>query len=120
MRNIFIGAAAIAALAGSAALFAATGENVVRRSVTVHYTDLNVNSADGAKALYSRLKSAARQACGSEPGRDLASLSDFNGCRADALSLAVADVGSRTLTALHRASVSSLELARFDSVVTVR
>ena len=29
MRNIFIGVTAIVALAGSAALFAATGENVV-------------------------------------------------------------------------------------------
>lgn len=120
MRNIFIGVTAIVALAGSAALFAATGENVVQRSVTVHYKDLNLNSADGAKALYSRLRSAAKQACGPEPGRDLASRSDFNGCRADALSLAVAHVGSRMLTALHRASVSPLELARFDSVVTVR
>ncbi len=120
MKHIFIGAAAIAALAGSASLFAHTSENSVQRAVAVHYDDLNANSAEGAKALYSRLRSAARSACGTEPGRDLDSRSDFNGCRADALSLAVADVGSRTLTALHRSSVSPLELARFDSAVKSR
>lgn len=120
MKHIFIGAAAIAALAGSASLFADASGNVVQRSVAVHYGDLNADSADGAQALYARLRSAAKSACGTEPERDLASRSDFNACRADALSLAVVDVSSRTLTALHRSSVSPLELARFDSVVTAR
>lgn len=121
MKSIFIGAAAIAALAGSVALFAGTPDgNVARRSVAVHYQDLNVNSDVGAQRLYARLKSAARRACGEHPDRDLAAISDYNRCRADALSAAVADVGSRALTALHRSSVSRLELARFDSVVTAR
>lgn len=120
MKNMLIGAAALAAFAGSAVLFAATGGNVVQRSVTVNYADLNADSAEGAKILYSRLKHAATKACGTEPGRDLASRSDFNACRADALSVAVTQVGSRTLTALHRSSVSPLELARFDSATTAR
>ncbi|MBV6424589.1 MAG: hypothetical protein NAOJABEB_02402 [Steroidobacteraceae bacterium] len=122
MKSIFIGAAALAALAGSATLFAGTdaGNNVVQRSVTVHYQDLNADSQAGAERLYARLKAAARRACGSESGRDLAAVSDYNHCRADALSTAVARVGSRTLTALHRTKVSPLELARFDSAVSAR
>ena len=120
MRNIFIGAAAIAALAGSAALFAATDANSVQHSVAVRYAGLNANSTEGASALYARLRSAATAACGTAPGRGLAAVSDFNACRSDALSEAVARVGSRTLTALHRSSVSPLELARFDSAAKVR
>lgn len=121
MKAIFIGAAAIAAFAGSATIFAGTDDsNVVQRSVAVHYQDLDANSAAGAEHLYARLKAAARRACGSENGRDLAAVMDYNHCRADALSLAVAQVGSRTLTALHRTRVSPLELARFDSVVISR
>ncbi|MGE0580549.1 MAG: UrcA family protein [Steroidobacteraceae bacterium] len=120
MRNIFIGAATIAALTCSAALFAATNDNTVHRSVEVHYTDMNANTADGARALYARLRSAAKAACGTAPGSDLASRSDFNACRSEALSVAVAKVGSRNLTALHRSSVSPLELARFDDAVKSR
>ncbi len=86
MRNIFIGAAAIAALAGSAALFAATDANSVQHSVAVRYAGLNANSTEGASALYARLRSAAKAACGTAPGRGLAAVSDFNACRSDALS----------------------------------
>ncbi len=120
MRNIFIGAAALAALAGSAVLHAATGANTVQHSVAVHFNGRSADSADGAKALYARLRAAAKTACGTDPGRDLDARTDFNACRADALSAAVAEVGSRTLTALHRSSVSPLELARFDSVAKTR
>jgi UrcA family protein len=120
MRKVIIGAAAIAAVVGSAALFAATGENMVQRSVAVHYDGHSADSTAGARVLYTRLRAAANKACGTEPGRDLASRTDFNACRADALSVAVANVGSRTLTALHRSSVSPLDLARFDSAVKSR
>lgn len=121
MKSIFIGAAAVAALAGNVALFAGIPDhNVVQRSVAVHYQDLEADSRAGAERLYARLKSAARRACGGAPERGLAAVSDYNRCRADALSAAVADVGSRTLTALHRSSISRLELARFDSAMAAR
>ncbi|MGD9599399.1 MAG: UrcA family protein [Steroidobacteraceae bacterium] len=90
--------------------------NVVRRSVAVHYLVLDANTKAGALRLYGRLKSAARRACGTASGRGLAAIRDFNRCRADALSAAVVDVGSRTLAAVHRSRASPLALARFDGV----
>lgn len=94
--------------------------NVVRRSVAVHYLALDTNTKAGALRLYGRLKSAARRACGTASGRGLAAIRDFNRCRADALSAAIADVGSRTLAALHRSRTSPLELARFDHMLKSR
>ncbi|GMU70007.1 MAG: hypothetical protein AMXMBFR37_23390 [Steroidobacteraceae bacterium] len=120
MKNLILGAAAIAAFACSATVFADFGDNVTVHKVYVHYSDLNANSAQGAEALYARLKSAAKTACGGEPGRGLDAFADFRQCRSDALSQAVADVGSRTLTALHRTHLPPLELARFDGLVSVR
>jgi UrcA family protein len=120
MKQIIFGTAAIAALACSAAVFASTDGLLAVREVPVHYSDLNVNSSQGAANLYARLRSAARTACGSEPGSSLRERADFSNCRADALSQAVADVNSRALTALHRTQISPLELARFDNAFTAR
>lgn len=94
--------------------------NSVRRTVEVHYLVRRANSKAGATRLYERLKSAARRACGTASGRALAEISDFNRCRVDALSAAIADVGSRTLTALHRSRASALELARFEDMLKNR
>lgn len=94
--------------------------NVVRRSVAVHYLALDANTKAGALRLYGRLKSAARRACGTASGRGLEAIRDFNRCRADALSAAVVDVGSRTLAAVHRSRASPLALARFDDVLMNR
>lgn len=120
MKAIFFGAAALAALACSATVFAEPGSNADVRSVAVRYADVNANSSQGAETLYARLKAAAKSACGTAPGLDLASRHDFNTCRADALGRAVSDVNSRALTALHRSSMSPIELARFDSALIAR
>ncbi|MBX3695630.1 MAG: UrcA family protein, partial [Steroidobacteraceae bacterium] len=93
MKNLIFSAAAIAALACSATVFADFGDNVAVHKVYVHYSDLNANSAQGAEALYARLKSAAKTACGTDPGRSLDAIVDFRQCRSDALSKAVTDVG---------------------------
>ncbi len=93
---------------------------VVQRSVAVHYLRSSVNTEWGAQRLYGRLKSAARRACGTVSGRELAAIRDFERCRADALSKAIADVGSRTLTALHRARTPRLSLAGFDHKAAAR
>jgi len=120
MKRIIFGAAACAALACSAAVFANADAQLIVRSVPVHYSDLNANSAQGAEQLYARLKSAAKKACGSEAGRSLGERAAFDHCRMDAISQAVTDVNSRTLTALHRSQIPALELARFDNGFTAR
>lgn len=120
MKRIILGAAAFAAMACSAAVFASADKHLIVRQVTVHYGDLNANSSQGAEKLYARLKSASKTACGGDQGRRLALRKDFNACREDALSNAVSDINSRTLTALHRTQISPLELARFDNGRTAR
>lgn len=120
MKQIFLGAAAFAAFACSAAVFASADDLLTVREVPVHYSDLNVNSSQGAEVLYARLKSAAKAACGSDRGSRLDERIAFDHCRADALSQAVSDVNSRALTALHRTRISPLELARFDNGFTAR
>jgi UrcA family protein len=120
MKRIIFGAGALAAMAFSAAVFADAGEQVTVREVPVHYSDLNANSSQGAQQLYARLKSAARAACGNEPGRRMEERIAFDNCRMDALAKAVSEVNSRTLTALHRSRIAPLELARFDNAYTAR
>jgi len=120
MKRIMFGAGAFAVLACSATVFAGTDGQFIVREVPVHYSDLNVNSSQGAQQLYARLKSAAKTACGSEPDRRLDQRVAFDHCRMDALSEAVSEVNSRTLTALHRARIAPLELARFDNAYTTR
>lgn len=120
MKNILLGAATVVAFVASAAVFADHGANVTVREVSVGYSDVEANSAPGAARLYARLKSAARAACGTDPGRALDAQIDFQRCRADALSAAVNDVHSRALTALHRSRLSPLELARLDGMASAR
>lgn len=72
------------------------------RSVTVHYGDLDLNSAMGAEHLYRRLSVASREVCGDEMEIiDLQQLSDIRTCRKEALEDAVATVDTPLLTAAY-------------------
>ncbi len=86
------------AFVGSAAVAAPATET---RQVTVNYADLNLKSAAGVEALYSRLRTASRQVCGSASGLDVASARDMRACRARALSGAVAKIDNAALNARH-------------------
>ena len=71
-------------------------------SVIVKYSDLDLSSAAGARALFARLSAAAESACGNAPGtRDLQRQAQFRACYESALQRAVDKVGSRELQALH-------------------
>ena len=73
--------------------------NLEPRSVTVHYEDLNTDSARGAAILYQRIKSAAETVC-SDLGsrRSLALLSRYAGCVRGAIGVAVAKVNRPAVT----------------------
>lgn len=101
----------LSGLAASLSLAAQAGgthdPNRVHTSVTVSYADLDLTDAAGARTLYARLKSAARQACGPEPWvRDLYSTADYNACYRNALNKSVNGVDNDRLHALHAARSS--------------
>ena len=79
--------------------------NLEPRSVTVHYDDLDTNSARGAAILYQRIKSAAETVC-SDVGswRSLALMSRYAGCVHGAIGVAV--------TKVNRPAVTEYALAR--------
>lgn len=73
-------------------------------SVKVAYSDLNIESYSGAKALYARLQRASRKACNFRPSSRVLSVgeaTDARRCYSSTLEAAVKKVGSDTLTEVH-------------------
>lgn len=75
----------------------------VARSVVVRYSDLDLSRPKDARTLYYRLHAAARSVCTNIGVQEdnLASLSEYHRCIRDAVTNAVASVGSERLTELH-------------------
>jgi UrcA family protein len=73
-----------------------------RRTVTVRVDDLDQWSDAGARAVYGRLRVAARQVCGTPEG-DLRRRAAVRDCHARAMSDAVSSANLPKLTALHAA-----------------
>ena len=71
-------------------------------AVRIAYSDLNLDSSSGTEALYARIKSAAREVCGSRSVdiRDLGALSRAQVCESRAITQAVHEVHSPALAAL--------------------
>jgi UrcA family protein len=107
--------AAIYCLVGTAALSGlsisadATEQNPPTR--TVKFADLNIQSVEGAKVLYHRIRVAAREVC--EPvGRGDPILREaVPGCIDTAIDNAVKKVNAPLLTALRFGSGSNVRLA---------
>ena len=98
---------AIAAIAGGITAHADDGaraspHQIETRSVKVRYADLDLTQDAGIRALYQRLRLAARQACGSADSRLLADLRNWQRCFDAALGTAVQRLDHERLTALHR------------------
>jgi UrcA family protein len=70
------------------------------RSVTVSFRDLDLSTVEGARTLYGRIQSAAKQVCGYQ-GVDLIEQSIWRSCYRNAISDAVGKVNSPLLTAVH-------------------
>jgi UrcA family protein len=90
---------ALALIAGAAQAATPSYETA---TVKVSYGDLNLASAEGSKALYSRIVSAARAVCYAYDvdGRDLHAVAIERSCEERAISRAVQDVHSTQLAAL--------------------
>jgi UrcA family protein len=89
------------ALAAAAGLLGAGATLAADRSMTIHYSDVNLATISGAATLYRRIQGAARLVCG-ERGRSLVEQRDWQVCYHAAIDDAVATVNSPTLTAVHR------------------
>lgn len=102
----FVTMLALAATAGFAATARAGDADPAAghyADVVVSYSDLDLNSVAGNKALYARLAAAAERACGNAPAtRDLERKAQYRSCVQSTLNRAVDKVGSHEVQALHR------------------
>jgi UrcA family protein len=92
--------ASLACLVGVAPVLATVP--VETRSVSVRYSNLDLQSAAGATALYHRLQGAARAVCGYGE-LDLTVHAYVNRCNRSAISEAVSAVNAPLLSAIHNA-----------------
>ena len=80
-------------------------------SVTVRYTDLNLNTPAGVEALYARLRAAAREVCNVGERRPLNETIAAKTCYRQVLAAAVDNLKSLTLSARHRAESTPDDLS---------
>ena len=92
------GLAATALLVGAGA---AAKDPYAARTMEVEYGDLNLTTSQGAKALYSRLRGAARNVCTPFEGRELRRREQWQACYNQALTKAVEQVDRETVSAMH-------------------
>jgi UrcA family protein len=85
---------------GLASLQALADDREQTRSMVVKYGDLDLAAADGASALYQRLKHAAREVCKRSDG-GYGDPTEWLHCYHDALAGAVRDLGNASVIALY-------------------
>ncbi len=87
------------ALATGLAGISAAADNVITKSVTVKYGDLNLSNPQGATALYGRIVSAAHDVC--DTPEDFRDMSQAHACRDKAIKDAVTKIGHPGLIAVY-------------------
>ena len=85
---------------------AQAAEAVQFHTAIVRYGELNLDSDQGAKVLYARLRNAAERVCASLEGRELIQKKLWQGCFDKAVASAVEQVNKTRLTALHNQLVN--------------
>lgn len=86
--------------AGAGVARAQDSSSAVALTKVVTYGDLDLESMQGARILYARLRSAATRVCLSERGRHLAD-DGFPACYDSALANAVRQINKSTLTKVY-------------------
>src|SRR3984957_11538778 len=107
IKSQFISMASILIVLAGAAIggTAQAGAEPKYDSAVVSFGDLNLDSPQGTKMLYSRLRNGAEDACSSFEGRDLFFKRLWQTCFDQAVAAAVAQVDRPSVTALHSQSV---------------
>jgi UrcA family protein len=93
----------ICAVSGGAALAADVSQPLTK---IVRYGDLNLDSQQGAQALYSRLRGAARQVCSPFESIEYPRHRLWEKCFNNAVANAVGEIDKTMLSALHVQSVN--------------
>jgi UrcA family protein len=107
--NLFTTIVLTSALAAGAQIaHAADPSDDSVRHVDVHFADLNLNSIEGATALYRRLQSAAESVCTEGNPKDLEIAARAKTCVSAAISAAVTQVNQPTLTAYYRSKLGNI------------
>lgn len=101
-----LGTAALGALSTSAQAW-----DEVPPSKTVRFADLNIQTPEGAKALYDRIRAAARDVCEISTSGDPILNQAMHGCVEKAIDNAVKKVNAPYLTALRFGSGAPARLA---------
>lgn len=70
--------------------------------IAVNYSNSDLGSDQGTRALYQRIERAARSVCPSYDPRDLVAFDANRECQRQAIASAVRQIGSQRLAALHR------------------
>jgi len=91
---------------GFGAIGAQAAEQSQSLTKVVAYGDPNLDSEQGAKVLYARLRNAARSVCFPLEGRDLNRIALWQGCVDNAVSSAVMQINKASVTALHNQFVN--------------
>ena len=107
-------------LAANLVLFAGTAMGGTTQSVEaprydralVAYGDLNLESPQGTKVLYARLRNGAEDVCSSIDGRNLFLKRLWQSCFDQAVAAAVVQVNRPSLTNLHNHTVNRLKADR--------
>jgi UrcA family protein len=95
-----LGASVLALVAAPAASVSAQPEQ--SPSVTVKYSDLNISNREGARTVYRRIESTARNLCGDEPDiHDVGALHSWRACVNTSVDNAVGRLDAPMVTALN-------------------
>lgn len=95
----------LAAAALAAAMTAAPASAEPQRTLTVHYADLDLASADGQRLLDRRIANAAAAACGTPSSADPRSRRAVHECRAE-IAAVIAPQRDRAIAAARAAGAS--------------
>jgi UrcA family protein len=96
----------IALSAAATVVPAQAAEPAQSHTKIVRYGDLNLDSEQGAKVLYARIRGAAENVCSSLDGRNLTEKTLWQGCFNKAVASAVVQVNKVRVTALHNQIVN--------------
>lgn len=108
----------VAATILGVAFLAAGAQASEANSVTVRYSDLNLNTAAGAKVLYQRINSAAKQVCGDVDSRQMQRAAVAKACMDQAIENSVRAVNNAQLT--HTANEHGYGVATDITVASAR
>jgi UrcA family protein len=106
-KNILVAAVAAVSFASVAQMAQAAGVLNDRPALTVHYSDLNLDTPAGAAVLYQRIRHAAEQVCGKADSRRLDEMVVAQNCMNKAIASSVSAVGNAQLTRQYVARLGS-------------